>query len=395
MSEKLDKKILKKIPNKIIPLKIFDKNIINFLDELSKKIFLISDKLKKYPDLISFAFWCRKKNILKFSNFYKSSGYRLGRGRVLHITPSNVPVNFAFSLAFGLLSGNYNIVRLPTTNFEQTKYITQIIYKCLKKKKFKKIRPLIKFIKYERNINISKKLSSEVEARIIWGGDSTVELFKSFKTKPRCTDLFFPDRNSCSIINLEKFNKLKDDIINSLLLKFYNDIYTMDQNACSSPKLIFFLTKKKENIYLFWKKFQTVVDRNYDFDLSIVNQKILNLSKNILKFSKKNNFFFDNFNLARIEIKKKFNLENLNDFNSGFFFEKKINHLSEISDFIDSKTQTITYYGVNKKNILNTIEEKGVLGIDRIVPIGQAFDITPTWDGYDTILHLSRVVKNN
>ena len=38
MSEKLDKKILKKIPNKIIPLKIFDKNIINFLDELSKKI---------------------------------------------------------------------------------------------------------------------------------------------------------------------------------------------------------------------------------------------------------------------------------------------------------------------------------------------------------------------
>ena len=97
------KNILKNFDFKIGPYKIFDKKIVNFLNEISNRI-LKSKKYNQYTDLATFAFWCRKKNIEALSNTYSSSNLILGRGCVLHICPSNVPMNFAYSLAFGLIS---------------------------------------------------------------------------------------------------------------------------------------------------------------------------------------------------------------------------------------------------------------------------------------------------
>ena len=392
MSSMLEKKILSQIPKKIIPLKIFDKQVIDFLDNVSYELFKIKNDLKKFPDLISFAFWCRKNNVIKISKNYTKSGYRLGRGRLLHITPSNVPVNFAFSLAFGLLSGNYNIVRIPSNNFEQSKYLIRSIKKLLDKKKYKNLRPFIKFIQYKRDDNLSKKLSSKVEGRVIWGGDQTIEKFKSFKTQPKCIDISFPDRNSCSIINLKKVMKLKSGKMNDFIKKFYLDTYTMDQNACSSPKLVFLITERNLS-KKFWSKFQNLVLERYKFDLSVSNEKLLNLTKNLETLSKKNKLSYDQFSLLKIEIMKNNKLENFNNLNSGFFFERKIKRIEEIAKYIDEKTQTVTYFGVSKKEILKLVQRYGILGVDRIIPVGQAFEIGPIWDGHDIILKLSRIIQ--
>ena len=83
--------------------------IIEFIDELSSTL---NDKTTRiYPDIMAFAFWCRKSNIYRLKNDYDDpSKTRLGIGLIFHISPSNVPLNFAFSFIFGLLSGNSNIV---------------------------------------------------------------------------------------------------------------------------------------------------------------------------------------------------------------------------------------------------------------------------------------------
>ena len=46
-------------------LKPFSEEVVNFLDDLSRKINLRSD-IKEYPDLKGLAFFCRKQNILNF-----------------------------------------------------------------------------------------------------------------------------------------------------------------------------------------------------------------------------------------------------------------------------------------------------------------------------------------
>ena len=34
------------------------------------------------------------------------------------------------------------------------------------------------------------------------------------------------------------------------------------------------------------------------------------------------------------------------------------------------------------------------MGVDRVVPIGRAFDMGPFWDGFDIIQSLSRRIEN-
>ena len=56
------------------------------------------------------------------------------------------------------------------------------------------------------------------------------------------------------------------------------------------------------------------------------------------------------------------------------------------------KFQTLTCYGFENKKLEKFILRNGVTGIDRIVPIGRAFDMGQIWDGYDIIHSLSRII---
>ena len=60
---------------------------------------------------------------------------------------------------------------------------------------------------------------------------------------------------------------------------------------------------------------------------------------------------------------------------------------------VNERYQTITYFGIDTKEIMDCIFEVGMLGIDRIVPIGQALDMSFKWDGLDINKMFSRVVE--
>ena len=79
----------------------------------------------------------------------------------------------------------------------------------------------------------------------------------------------------------------------------------------------------------------------------------------------------------------------------GYFYELSIVDLKELSKIIETKIQTITYFGISKNEILDFIIEEGLIGVDRIVPIGNALDIGIYWDGYDLIRTLSRHILVN
>ena len=58
--------------------------------------------------------------------------------------------------------------------------------------------------------------------------------------------------------------------------------------------------------------------------------------------------------------------------------------------FITKKCQTLTYFGLDKKQVKSFLLKNNLLGIDRVVPIGNGLDINLIWDGYDVIESLSR-----
>ena len=79
--------------------------------------------------------------------------------------------------------------------------------------------------------------------RIIWSGDKTVNEIRKFNIKPYANDITFGDRYSLSIVNADKLKIEKKNNI-KILTKIFNDTYEADQNACSSPHIVLWYSKK-------------------------------------------------------------------------------------------------------------------------------------------------------
>jgi len=379
---------------------ISNKAIVPYSDIVCEFLTEISISLKKknnisnYPDLIAFSFWCRKANlsILK-KKFYQTSHIRIGRGIIFHVSPSNVPVNFAFSLCFGLIAGNSNIVRVSSKYMPQVDIICEVINALLDQSKYSEIKDHISIVQYEYSDRITSLLSSLCDARIIWGGDKTIQDIRQYPIAPRCIDIAFSDRYSISVLDSHIIEKITPQELSKLAVGFYNDAYTMDQNACSSPHIVFWhgvvSSKGKER---FWNAIYEVAAIKYELtEIKAVDKysKLLDESirdNNIIKLVNMENL------LTYIEIKElNKNLHQYRGIN-GLFYSFELEDINSLSDIVNNRYQTLTYYGVDKKILENFVIENNISGIDRIVPVGRALDMDIIWDGYDIINYLSRIV---
>ena len=374
-----------------IPFEPFSKKICNFLNDFS--IILSKFKnIKKYPDLKSLAFWCRKKNILKLKLVEKNLTNKIGLGLAFHITPSNIPTNFAYSLIFGLLSGNSNVVKVPSRNFNQIDIICSIIKKLLKKHSFLKRK--INIVRYQDNDEASSLFSNLCNARIIWGGDNTINKIRNFKIKERTVELAFADRYSFCILNTNKIIKLNDEHLGRLVEKFYNDTYAVDQNACTSPHLIIWLGKKSKQVKkIFWDKLYSLVKSKYDFLSSFPIEKFSKICEQIATQDNINSIkSFENLIYA-VQIKKLQSNNHLIRGKLGTFFELHTNSLNVLKKIINNKYQTLIYYGIDSEILKKFILKNNLQGVDRIVPLGQSLNIGLIWDGYNIIDSLTRTIE--
>lgn len=377
---------------KIRPLIPYETILCDFLNDLSSD--LRSDKkAAAYPDIMAFAFWTRKANIAKLKkDFLKDEKARLGLGLVFHITPSNVPINFAFSFAFGLLSGNANIVRVPSKYFEQTDIICTCIKRLLNSSKYKGIKDMTAFVRYEKNNEITGEFSKHCNARIIWGGDQTIKNIRKLPIPERGVEIAFSDRYSFCTIDAKSVNKLDETKLIRLAENFYNDTYLMDQNACSSPHLVIWQGEEKEAAK---EKFWTAVSHtaSMKYQLAAVNaiDKYTQLCHNAIELNNISTFKRHQNYVYRIVIDSlPGNMDDLRG-KCGYFYEYDTDDINSIAPIVNTKYQTLTYFG-DKSQLLDFVIKNRLLGIDRIVPIGKALDIGVIWDGYDIIGSLSRII---
>ena len=390
------KKLIYKLTGKknfeIRTFQSFNSLSVEFLNEFSNELKKYKN-IYKYPDLVYLLFWCNKKKIEEMSKNFLKEEIRLGRGLIFHICPSNVPTNFIYSFFFGLLSGNSNIVKLPSKNFHEKKIILLSIKKLFKKKKYNILNKTNCFIEYDNKNENTKNISSACDGRVIWGGDKTINQIRKIWIPERAVEITFSDRYSISILNLNEIKKCTIKEIKILANKFFYDGYSMNQLACNSPHFVFWVGAK--NIKLqnsFWNELNNIVEKKFSFDDIHVVDKYSNLIENIINQDNFNNLkvFKNNLYVINPNNKIKF-IDNIRGVN-GTFFQKNVDTINHLKQFITKKCQTVSYFGFNKKELKAFLLNNNFLGIDRIVPIGKALGIDIVWDGYDVIKSLSRVV---
>jgi len=380
----------------IEPEPIFNNLIIEFISSLSSHLFSI-DSISDYPDVVTFAFWCRRSHLLKLKKDSCTSLCRVGRGFAFHIAPSNVPINFAFSLVFSLLSGNVNVVRVSEKNFPQVLIITEALNELLSQPKFFRLRKKIIVVQYPRDEEYTSELSSRADVRIIWGGDKTIQAIRKLPSPTRCVDINFPDRYSISVISADAILSSSRKELLNLYAGFYNDIFLFDQNACSSPHLILWTDNslsldRAQNI--FWQGFAEfliskkispnpldALERYTSFCRNSILSPTLQLTSSVNDIIYR--VSYDQFPVHPEMFKGKL----------GYFIEAHDPNLSLFKSIVNQKYQTVTYYGVSPVIIKDIVTDYSLLGVDRIVPIGKALDIGLVWDGLDLVSVLSRVLN--
>jgi len=372
------------------PDEVFSDEALAFLNALSLSL-MQNPEVRKYPDVATFAFFCRKANLLTLKKEYATNQIRLGRGIVFHIAPSNVPVNFAYSLVAGVLSGNTNLVRIPSKEFPQVDIISQSIGQIAIQPEYRNFANRIYLFRYDRQSGDTDLFSSICDVRIIWGGDDTIAEIRKSPIPSRSYDITFADRYSFCIINANAYITEKQP--DKVAVDFYNDTYLFDQNACSAPHLVVWTglsqnaSKAKD---IFWNSLQKLlVQKQYYTPEVIAVNKLNALYLQAVGHSIHKESTIDN-RLWRVEWD---NLPaNIDTYRcaGGYFTEYTAQSLDEIAHIVNRKYQTMAYYGYDRVFLEQFIVSKKLNGIDRVVPIGRTTDFSITWDGYNLIDSLSR-----
>lgn len=371
------------------PMRVFDEEVCTFIAELSSTL-LRSPVIRTFPDLAALAFWGRRANIQKIKEEAGDVSDRLGRGLCFHITPSNIPINFAFSWLFSLLAGNANIVRLPSKSFLQVEELCAMIARVLKN--FPRLQKRNALIRYPRSNDITAAFCAQADARMIWGGDATIALVKTMPALPRCVDIAFADRYSLALLDAAAIRAVDGPQLQRLADDFYNDTFLMDQNACSSPQVILWQNDDEVAREKFWSAVVACATHRYQLQDAVAVDKYTALCEEsidggiVRSFKHAHNLVYrvelQGLTPAVIECRGK----------GGFFHEYAIKNWNELFSIITEKFQTITCFGIDRQALQQAIIGAGLRGIDRIVPVGKAMDINTIWDGHDLIKELSKKI---
>ena len=397
-----------------LPAPIWEQQSVDFLQEFSRKLMPLAIE-ENLSDVVALAFWLRKSNIEKLKRNYLATtnenkkskpedwcgqmecgNLRVGLGLVFHICPSNVPVNFGFSLAFALLAGNSSALRLPSKPSESCDLIVKVINALLLTDSFKAMQRRILLIRYERNDAINGFFLGKADGRVVWGGDATVRHMRKFEVPTRSREIAFADRYSISVLGAQAIVNLDTVLIKKLVQDLFNDMILMNQAACSSPQLICWfgnslqIASAKERI---WPMLASLmIDKRVLSPLGQMN-KLVDACNYAMDISEISNVQISQGVLTCIQLDKLLtNQDQIRAFN-GTAIQVSLVNLKDLAPIIDERYQTITYFGINEKDLAEMLLTYRLRGVDRIVPVGQAIGMGVLWDGYNLISSLSRVIE--
>ena len=377
------------------PLRPFAPDVLDFLSALSATL-LKDREAKAYPDVITFAYFCRRANMTRLEEEYAGRlDGRLGRGVVFHIAPSNVPINFAYSLTAALLSGNGSVVKASSRDFPQTRIVCRAMEKLLTED-FAPLAPYVCVVTYPREAQeVTEAFSARCDARVIWGGDETVRRVREAALPPRAVEVAFADRYSLLCIRPEAVMALSEEELERLAKDFYNDTYLTDQNACTSPRLIYWVGEgdSREASERFFRAMGAYARQRYELPAVTAVDKLTAACRAAMKLEGAEIIPGPDNWVTRVRVKAL--CPELYELRSpgGFFLEYAAPTLDALRDFVTPRVQTLSYLGLSPEELSRFVLENGLTGVDRIVPVGHTMDFSLVWDGYDLIQTLSRKIS--
>jgi hypothetical protein len=360
---------------------------LSFIQSLSDCL-LKSQQSKAIPELIALGFWLRRTNISKMTT-EQTTRFSKALGTVVHFTPANVDTMFVYSWVCSLLMGNNNIVRVASADSTAKNLLLDLLNSVMAMADYRDIAHRNLFINYHRESEFSATLSAQADSRVIWGGDESVNAIRALATKPRCRDISFADRYSAALINGDELNT--EAKIRQLAGLLWKDTEPHGQQACSSPRVIFWLGDNTLQEALFAQIDKLAIER--ELPINQLNNHLVT-SQLIQSEGVGAKPFVQNAICAIAVSSMSEKILNWHS-GAGLFLVYQTESVEHLTMLVDEKLQTLVYWQVDKNSLLKLAQSPSIKGLDRIVPVGQALDFSPNWDGYELLGQLSRQIYIN
>lgn len=382
--------------------------IVEIINEYSK--ILSSDrKFLNYEGAPFLALWLRKSNIKKILSMdIKKQEYlddfiqiddnkfmkAQPRGLACQFMAGNIPTLSIYYLVQAILCKNVNLCRVPIENINTVAELLKPLASIkvnFNGEEYYGITLLksISLINFSSdNIELNTEMSQAADVRLICGGEKAVNALSILPKKTTCKDIIFGPKYSFAV--LEK-SAMKSSNLPKTFDDFAKDIISFNQQACSSPQVLFIEKSNlslKEAALKLSESLERVLKRYSNVEVSqgaaasIINKRgeyLLSPEKDIicskdLKYT--------------ILMDKEIALEE--PLQHRTIFLKEVEDIFDVCKLITPRVQTIGIASEDSNRIINFARKVSLNGVDRLVKIGLMNLYDSPWDG---MLFINEIVK--
>ncbi len=352
----------------------------NLMDEVNQlaQFLLVNPQARIHPEIIALAFWSRAANLqqlCKHANQFVSSR-QCRVGKVFHIAPANVDTVFFYSALVSFLSGNQNIVRISQRSGEICRQLVALLQQYLRIYPKSLLHKRLAIVEYDaKNTEATRQLSLWGDMRVIWGGDNAIEVISQIE--PQTPQLAFPDRFSIALMQLSSAQQ-----ISQAVKAFQSDLLPFLQQACSSPKALFWWQTSEELQQKFYQQLsQSLLNASDSFSMADQVEQHTGYQRLLMT---------QQCEVHNLQALQQITLMELAEISPamlqqhqghGLLLTGQLDTLGKLP-FAD-KLQTIGCYGVDVEFIRTQLTQCSKAKFKRLIEVGKALEFNVVWDGVD------------
>ena len=364
-------------------------------------------ELDEIPGIVFLRIWLRRGTLEPIvtrelgSNSLDGGWTDYGRARckafplgvVGHWPAANVEIQPILSMTCSLLGGNAALVRIPSGLVDLTRILMERLAQCDPCERLTR-RIFMAAFEHGRQ-DLHEAMARVVDGAMIWGGQEAVFQVRSLPFPHWARMAVFGPRISVAAMDAGAWNN--SDEQKTWCLRMARDLWQFDQQACSSPQVLFLEKREGQSTAQFLSNLQSAFENE---NKAHPRRTIPAALTSTISRARASWLLDDASHRAVFPMGPDWTLLLGSGSDIPQPVQGKTLTVLEVDDLLDAvskldgNVQTLGLGMADREKEKELASLAGQRGIDRIVKLGRMHTFVPPWDGVDLIRPMVRMVRH-
>ena len=314
-------------------------------------------------------------------------------GMVGHWPAGNIEIQPLLSMTCALLGGNACLVRIPNELREGS---SQLIAKLIQSDSQGILTSRICLLSFDHErLDLHRAMAQSVDGAMIWGGEEAVATIRSLPFPPWARLAVFGPRISVAAMDSASWSDPATR--DALCRRIARDVWQFDQQACSSPQVLFLERKNDESARDFVQELRLAFEAE---NRAHPRETIEGALASAICQARAAWLLQNETNSAVFPAPPDWTIlvghgpEIPQPTQGKTLTVLEVDDLLEALARVDGNVQTLGLAIADSEKEIAIASLAASRGIDRIVPLGRMHVFGPPWDGVDLVRIMVRMVRH-